>query len=100
MPPSPLALLATRRFAPLFLSQFLGAFNDNLFKNAIVVLILFRIAPESGLPGPVLVTARVIEAAARWATFPEAAATEAARAETTAAAGVRVKAPAAIAAAA
>jgi hypothetical protein len=36
MPPEPAAhsqfsLLKTRRFAPFFLTQFLGAFNDNLF---------------------------------------------------------------------
>ena len=29
-------LLHTRRFAPFFGTQFLGAFNDNLFKNALV----------------------------------------------------------------
>jgi hypothetical protein len=27
-------LLTTRRFAPLFITQFLGAFNDNLLKSA------------------------------------------------------------------
>lgn len=36
-------LLATRRFAPLFFTQFLGAFNDNLFKNALVMLIAFKL---------------------------------------------------------
>ncbi len=35
-------LLASRRFWPLFVTQMLGAVNDNLFKNAIVVLVLFR----------------------------------------------------------
>ncbi len=39
-----IALLRTRRFLPLFLSQSLGALNDNLFKNALVVLIVFRTA--------------------------------------------------------
>ena len=37
-------LLATRRFAPFFVTQFLGAFNDNLFKNALVVLLTFHAA--------------------------------------------------------
>lgn len=37
-------LLETRRFAPLFGTQFLGAFNDNLFKNALVVLLTFQSA--------------------------------------------------------
>ena len=35
-------LLRTRRFAPFFVTQFLGAFNDNLFKNALVVLLTFQ----------------------------------------------------------
>ena len=38
----PAPLLLTRRFLPLFLTQGLGALNDNLFKNALVVLIVFR----------------------------------------------------------
>ncbi len=36
-------LLKKRRFAPFFSTQFLGAFNDNVFKNAIAVLIAFQI---------------------------------------------------------
>ncbi|HTC07678.1 MAG TPA: MFS transporter [Acetobacteraceae bacterium] len=47
------ALLRTRRFLPLFVTQFLGALNDNLFKNAMVVLALF----QAGTHGPVLVAA-------------------------------------------
>ena len=35
-------LSASRRLGPLLLTQTLGAVNDNLFKNALVVLILFR----------------------------------------------------------
>ncbi len=35
-------LFFSRRFLPLFLTQFLGAFNDNLFKNALVMLVIFR----------------------------------------------------------
>lgn len=38
-----------RRFAPLFWTQFLGAFNDNLFKNALVILITFRAVSVAGL---------------------------------------------------
>jgi hypothetical protein len=34
-------LLKSRRFLPLFLTQFLGAFNDNLFKNAMIVMITY-----------------------------------------------------------
>ncbi len=37
-------LLKTRRFLPLFITQFFNAFNDNAFKNAFVVLITYKIA--------------------------------------------------------
>ena len=50
-------LLATRRFLPLFLTQALGALNDNIFKNALAILIIYRIAEGTGLNGQVLVTA-------------------------------------------
>ncbi|MEM1384603.1 MAG: MFS transporter [Pseudomonadota bacterium] len=40
------ALLRTRRFLPLFLVQFLGAFNDQVYKNAFVALLTFRLADE------------------------------------------------------
>lgn len=39
-----LALLATRRFGPLFAAQFLGAFNDNLFRTALVFLVAYDVA--------------------------------------------------------
>ena len=42
-PPSPLALLRTRRLWPLVLAQSCGALNDNLVKNAMVVLALFQL---------------------------------------------------------
>lgn len=35
-------LLTTRRFLPFFGTQFLGAFNDNLYKNALIVLLTFQ----------------------------------------------------------
>lgn len=38
-----LHLLARRRFLPLFATQFLGAFNDNLFKTAMVMLVTYRV---------------------------------------------------------
>ncbi len=49
------ALLRTRRFLPLFLTQFLGAFNDNFFKSALVMLVTFRLAEEAGLDSRILV---------------------------------------------
>lgn len=42
------SLLLTRRFLPLFLAQALGALNDNLFKNAMVLLIVFRAGEQGG----------------------------------------------------
>ncbi len=51
-----LYLLKTRRFFPLFLTQFLSAFNDNVFKNAIVILITYRLAETSGINAQVLIT--------------------------------------------
>jgi len=45
-------LLRERRFLPFFGTQFLGAFNDNLFKNALVVLLTFQAASWTTLdPG-------------------------------------------------
>lgn len=38
-----LRLLTKRRFAPLFATQLLGAFNDNLFKNAMVLFVVYSI---------------------------------------------------------
>ncbi len=53
-------LLKTRRFASLFWCQFLSALNDNFVKNALVILILFKIGEAEGaslvaLAGAVLV---------------------------------------------
>lgn len=56
-PDSQFLLLKTRRFAPLFVTQFLGAFHDNLFKNALVVLMLFGTAGYSGREAGMLTTA-------------------------------------------
>lgn len=39
--PNQFSLLKQRRFAPFFWTQFLGAFNDNLFKTALIVVITF-----------------------------------------------------------
>ena len=37
-----LGLLKRRRFLPLFATQFMGAFNDNLFKNAMVLFATYQ----------------------------------------------------------
>ncbi|HEU0218967.1 MAG TPA: MFS transporter, partial [Stellaceae bacterium] len=41
-------LLRARRFLPLFLTQISGAFNDNLFKSAFVMLVTYGAAASSG----------------------------------------------------
>ena len=40
--PSQFSLLLQRRFAPFFGTQFLGALNDNVFRNGLVILITFQ----------------------------------------------------------
>ena len=35
------SLLLSKRFSPFFLTQALGAFNDNVYRNAVIVLIVF-----------------------------------------------------------
>lgn len=48
---SQFSLLRTRRFLPFFLTQFLGAFNDNLFRNALIVSITFGVTAAAGNAG-------------------------------------------------
>lgn len=56
----------TRRFAPLFGTQFLGAFNDNLFKTTLFVLIGFY-----GLgKNPILPTAQLLNLGALLFVLP------------------------------
>jgi MFS family permease len=40
-------LLRARRFLPLFVTQLLGAFNDNLFKSAMVILVTYGIFSDA-----------------------------------------------------
>lgn len=49
------ALLRSRRFLPLFITQFLGAFNDNLFKNAMLVMMTFYGLGMAGFDAATLV---------------------------------------------
>src|SRR5437763_16138712 len=39
-----MALMTTRRFAPLFWCQFFAAFGDNFLKTALVFVILYEVA--------------------------------------------------------
>ncbi len=47
-------LLKTKRFAPLFTVQFLGAFNDNIFKNTLAILVTFHAGAWTSLPLEIL----------------------------------------------
>ena len=42
-------LLKTRRFLPLFITQFLEAFNDNFFKNALIILITYTLVQSANM---------------------------------------------------
>jgi len=41
---SQFSLLGSRRFAPFFWTQALGAFNDNAFRNAMIMLVAFQMS--------------------------------------------------------
>lgn len=49
LPSSQTALLKQKRFLPFFLTQFLGAFNDNLYKNALMLMLAFSGVSVLGL---------------------------------------------------
>ena len=53
--PNQFALLSERRFAPFFWTQFAGAANDNVFKNAFVVFVTFEAKAALGLDAGTLV---------------------------------------------
>jgi len=48
-------LLKTRRFAPFFWTQFFGAFNDNVFKNALMLFVAFGTIQISSLSTSVVI---------------------------------------------
>ncbi len=43
------SLLTSKYFAPLFWTQFLGAFNDNLYKNALIILVTINAATYTSI---------------------------------------------------
>ncbi|ATQ75983.1 glycerol acyltransferase [Massilia violaceinigra] len=51
---SQFSLLKQRRFAPFFWTQFLGAFNDNVFKTALLVILTYDAASWTSLDPAVL----------------------------------------------
>lgn len=54
-PHSQFRLLGQRRFLPFYLTQFSGAFNDNLYKNALLLLITFSAGGLMGMSVNVVV---------------------------------------------
>ncbi len=44
--PSQFTLLGKRRFLPFFVTQSLGAFNDNVFKQSLILAILYKLSIE------------------------------------------------------
>jgi MFS family permease len=49
-------LMNEQRFRPFFFTQFLGAFNDNVFKTALITLVAFHAATLSSIDGATLAT--------------------------------------------
>ncbi|HNY45665.1 MAG TPA: MFS transporter, partial [Casimicrobium sp.] len=54
---SQFALLGERRFAPFFWTQFLGAMNDNVFKNGMIIFMAFGGMTLVGMDSNLLVNA-------------------------------------------
>jgi len=52
---SQFSLLKTKRFLPIFLTQLFGALNDNIFKNAITILITYKLSQGIGNIDPKLI---------------------------------------------
>lgn len=48
------SLLGQRRFAPFFVTQFLGALNDNIFRNGLVILVTFQGVLVAGMEAGML----------------------------------------------
>jgi acyl-[acyl-carrier-protein]-phospholipid O-acyltransferase / long-chain-fatty-acid--[acyl-carrier-protein] ligase len=54
--PNQFALLGTRRFWPLFIAQAIGAFNDNAFRYALSILLIYDLGPRLGFDAGLLNT--------------------------------------------
>ena len=54
--PNAIELCKSKRFLPLFITQFLGAFNDNAFKNAFLIWFTYKAASSQHLNAPMMVT--------------------------------------------
>ena len=49
------SLLSSKYFAPLFWTQFLGAFNDNVYKNALIILVTVNAASYTSISVELLI---------------------------------------------
>lgn len=58
---SQFSLMTQRRFGPFFWTQFLGAFNDNLFKTALIIVLTYDALSWTTM-SPARSTIRVITA--------------------------------------
>ena len=54
------SLLKSKRFLPLLLTQFFGALNDNLFKNALLMLVTVRMADDADILSNVIAALFII----------------------------------------
>ena len=45
----PQSILKSRRFLPLLITQFFGALNDNLFKNALLLMVTVKMAQQAAV---------------------------------------------------
>lgn len=50
------SILKSKRFLPLFITQFFGAFNDNAFKNALIIWLTYDMSENLGLNPQIMVT--------------------------------------------
>jgi MFS family permease len=53
---NPFQLLREQRFRPFFLTQFLGALNDNIFKTTLITLVAFHATTLTSIDGATLAT--------------------------------------------
>ncbi len=55
MSASKLYLFKDRRFLPLFITQFCGCFNDNILKNAFIILIAYKLVNSSTISPSIMI---------------------------------------------
>ena len=47
--------MTVRRFGPFFWTQFMGAFNDNVFKNALLLMVAFQVGRQLSVSSDVII---------------------------------------------